>query len=103
MTRHWVSLLLVGFAAFMTTPKVKDVSLCSHVSSASGVAGGWELIVTVGQKEFQDGYLEVSRKTAHIRDAGALMMIRLEIVKVEYSRGTRRVVRPLGGGQAVVG
>ena len=37
-------------------------------------------MVTLGQKEFQDGYFEVSRSTAQIRGAGALMMILAEMV-----------------------
>ena len=102
MTRHCVSVFLSGFAAFMTTPSVKDVPLWRNDASASGTLGGWEWMVTCGQKEFHSRNLAVSRRTVHIKGAGASMVILAEIVWVVESRGTMFVVRPLAGGQAVV-
>ena len=59
-------------------------------------------MITWGQKEFHSGYFEVSRSTAHITGAGALITILPEIMRLAVSRGTSLVVKPLRGGQSLV-
>lgn len=55
-------------------------------------------MVTLGQNEFQSGYLLVSMRTAHTRDAGALISIEACVGRMTDSRGTTIVVRPEEGG-----
>ena len=59
-------------------------------------------MVTWGQKLFQSGYLDVSSRTAQTREAGAEIAVEAEVGRMTDSRGTRGVVRPLGGGHVDV-
>ena len=58
-------------------------------------------MVTLGQKEFQSGYEEVSRRTDQTRNAGAEILREADVGRMVAWRGTSWVVRPDEGGQGV--
>ena len=59
----------------MTTLKVNEVSKCSRLASIWGTSFGWEWMVAFGQKEFQVGKAERSRRVDQTRDAGAATVV----------------------------
>ena len=59
------------------------------------------VITAAGVNVFQSGYAVVLRMVLKTREAGALMGVVAETVNVVALRGTRIVVRPVGGGQWV--
>ena len=69
-----------------------------RLGSCESVPCGWERMVTLGQNEFQFGYLFTLSSISQTTDAGASISMEACVGRITDSRGTTIVVRPEDGG-----